>query len=237
MKYTLEDFFRASQLTAEEKKQYWPEEKHFSSEEEAMEAWNKPIDLDAWDARMPKKWVEIRDYFANSDLPNEFFFFYPRFPASYWDMSFRERCDCSSALIDEWRASGHPTIKDSWNCAYVLLKRGLPRINDVKDLMMQMFRDANWPGYDEIRKFVINNPDAFVQEMKESLRKACKTKDEGWVEWLLLDYLLINRNATEEQREALSYLQNFEKLASAKGVSSEYFGNSICMEKLMLLCE
>ncbi|MBQ2712687.1 MAG: DUF5071 domain-containing protein [Clostridia bacterium] len=238
MKYTLEDLYEAGQTydSEEEKEQKcrrWNDECDpvIYGEESELIVWDKVDEV------RPKKWMEIRDYFASSDLPNEFFFFYPRFPAAYWDMSFRERCECSSALIDEWRASGHPVKGNMWDCAYILIKRGLPRINDVKDLIMQMFQDANWPGFFEFRKFVLENPDAFVQEMKESLRKACKTKDDCWVYWLLKDYLRINRNATEEQKEALSYLQNFQKFARAKGVSSSYFKSPVCMEKLMLLCE
>ena len=117
-----------------------------------------------------EKWREAVDKLANSDLPN--IYFLQHINEASGDLRGTEK---------EWMRH-----KIYWEAlAFVLIKRGLPRISDVKKEILIWWQDANWPGYLLMHKFVVEHKDEFVTETKESILLALEKKDWMWLYWLL----------------------------------------------------
>lgn len=111
---------------------------------------------------------------------------------------------------------GEYNDKSLWvGFACVLIERGLPKINDVKSEILIWWQDPNWPGWKEIREFVINNKSNFLVEIKKVILRALQEKDVGWFK-NLLEYCLLDidcsligadKNIIEEM---VKYLDNDE---------------------------
>jgi len=120
--------------------------------------------------RYSDKWRKAVDKLVNSDLPNIYFL------QHFYDVSGDLR-----GTEKEWMRH-----KKYWEAfAFVLIKRGLPRIADVKKEILIWWQDANWPGYPLAHKFVMEHKEEFVNETKESILLALEQKDWMWLYWLL----------------------------------------------------
>jgi hypothetical protein len=118
---------------------------------------------------------EAVDYFVSSEYPNSYFLqqFYPPYSAPFYHKKY-------------WEAF-----------AQILIRRGLPKINDVKCDILQWLKDVNWSGCTAITQFILSNRSCFQQEILNSIYKAYKEKDIIWFKNLLVVFFQKNSYALE----------------------------------------
>jgi len=129
----------------------------------------------------PLKTRKALEYFASSDLPNKAFLQVVEVDIV---RQFEEKIRINlfkTKINDGWLWP-----KAYWDaCVFILVKRGLPQIANVKKEMLKWWQDPNWPGYLLAHKFVMEHKEEFVTETKESILLALEQKDEIWLYWLL----------------------------------------------------
>ncbi len=151
-----------------------------------------------WDEiekKYPLKWRNAVNYYVSSDLPNRYFL--NQFSHS---LGREKMAEC------EWLRPCR-----FWEaCAFILIKRGLPRISDVKKELLVWWKDANWPGFLLIHKFVVEHGEEFLPEIKETVFTAYNRKDVIWLQWLF-EYLYkeADLSLTEAQIEKIDEMIEF----------------------------
>lgn len=143
---------------------------------------------DVFEECLPLKCRKAVDYFVKSDIPNEAFFQFFRNPYKQ--------------LPQEWEWLRE---KRYWSAiAYIMVKRGLPKIIEVKKDLLHWYEDVNWPGALLVNKFVIENGVVFLPDVAETFLAAYYKRDYLWMVWLLdMCYKKINPALTEEQKQQL----------------------------------
>ena len=112
--------------------------------------------------------------FAESNLPNQFF-------------------------LEQFLQPGKEPFceKKYWRSfARILICRGIERLKDVKTELLIWLQDVNWPGFEEICKFVLSNFSEFKVAVMHSVIKALNEKDDGWF-YSLWIILFKSKNMTE----------------------------------------
>jgi len=150
----------------------------FSFEQEKEYTWEE------LEKSYPLKARKTAEYLSNSDLPNIFFL-----------KQFGKTLDIEILPEEEWLH-----YKKYWDaCAFILIKRGLPKIADIKKEILVWWKDPNWPGFLLVHKFVLEHKEEFEAATKEAILFACKKKDWTWLGWLLeLLYKDVVPDLTEE---------------------------------------
>lgn len=137
-----------------------------------------------------RKFRQIVQYFAESDIPNAFF------------VAPVLGIPCTAPVPDG--ATPGRYGKSYWDgFAAVLAARGLLRVGDVKADMLHWVEDINWPGSAAVILFVRQNFCEFLPEIFSALREAHGKKDVGWFENLLGCFL----HDLPLAQELLDYLQ------------------------------
>lgn len=148
-----------------------------------------------------EEWEKVVEAFAASELPNSYFL-------QHFQTNKNRKLD--SAMWDGFAA--------------VLVKRGLPKINDVKKELLVWWQDPNWVGFDRIEKLVLSHGEEFLPEIKEVILQAIEARDVIWFEWLL--YMLLEKlnwwlteTQKEKMEEILEYLSddNWKEFESLYG--------------------
>ncbi len=119
---------------------------------------------------------EAIEYFVNSDIENIVF------------MSHFIKYDTIFSRKIYWEAF-----------AEIIVRRGLPRVNDILELILQWFQDANWPGFYTIKKFVVKNQVEFYDLYVKTIIHALNALDEAWFYWLIETFKEMKENITQDE--------------------------------------
>lgn len=119
-----------------------------------------------YDARIRIENNKVIDYFVESSYPNDYFLqhLHAPYPEPFCHKKYWE------------------------SFAQILVKRGLPKINDVKQVILIWLQDTNWPGCKTIIKFVNENKQAFKKEIINACVQAYSDKDSIWLKNLLIEF-------------------------------------------------
>ena len=152
----------------------------------------------------PLKTRKALEYFASSDLPNRAFL-------GIIDDDIVNR-------FDEGIKKDFCHIENTWAWPgrygdarmFILAKRGLPRIADVKKEILIWWKDPNWSGFLFAHKFVMEHQEEFVCETKEAILLALEKKAWTWLYWLLeLLYKDVAPDLTEETVQKIDEVIEF----------------------------
>ncbi len=139
------------------------------------------------------------DYFSNGELPNNTFL-----------MQFTEPGQIYSN-------------KKYWYAfATILVKRGIPRIDDIKSNLLTWWQDKNWPGFNTIEEFVLNNKSNFIDIIKDKIFYSHQNKDIIWFKNLLELYVSSNEESSMQKINALYEIINYLEEDSWKDFDSIY---------------
>ena len=133
-------------------------------------SYREAADLTTWndvELRYPERWRKIVHELAESSLPNEFFLqrFYP-----FHDDS------CPQVNLK------HSIFQEG--CLYVLVLRGFPCIESVKDYFLYYFGDINEYGLGIAYRFIKEHSNEFSDSIRRVLRKTLTGFCDEWFSYV-----------------------------------------------------
>lgn len=114
--------------------------------------------------------------------------------------------------------------KKYWDAfATIIVRRGYPAVDNIKEDILFWWQDTNWPGFETINKFVIDNKKVFSNPVNDKIRYAHNIRDVIWFKNLLELYFNIKEINSKENLVFLNKILDYLEDDSWKEFDTIYF--------------